>query len=162
MVCSFRLWLVVTSIVASVAIVKRASRGLEPRRLPVWLLVLSVDCDPFRTGQVTPEQRAVLVPKREVGEPVIGGVHLDHPQPCRARQGRVDIVPCAPRVAGAHPAPVLELVGPGVRHVSQTPSSLMRSSMMSAISWSPSAVMRSATSPKSQYISTSLSSASMS
>src|SRR5699024_10704563 len=78
---SFRLWLVVTSIVASVAIVKRASRGLEPRRLPVWLLELSVDCDPFRTGQVTPEQRAVLVPKREVGEPVIGGVNLDHLQP---------------------------------------------------------------------------------
>src|SRR5699024_7740582 len=37
MVCSFRLWLVVTSIVASVAIVKRASRGLEPQCLPVWL-----------------------------------------------------------------------------------------------------------------------------
>src|SRR5699024_5526252 len=50
-------------------------------------VVLSVDCDPFRTGQVTPEQRAVLVPKREVGEPVIGGVNLDHLQPCRARQG---------------------------------------------------------------------------
>src|SRR5699024_8324215 len=50
-------------------------------------VVLSVDCDPFRTGQVTPEQRVVLVPKREVGEPVIGGVNLDHLQPCRARQG---------------------------------------------------------------------------
>src|SRR5699024_12798554 len=101
MVCSFRLWLVVTSIVASVAIVKRASRGLEPRRLPVWLLVLSVDCDPFRTGQVTPEQRAVLVPKREVGEPVIGGVNPDQLQPCRAREGWARRGPCVTRVRSA-------------------------------------------------------------
>src|SRR5699024_3245683 len=36
-VLAFRLWLVVTSLADVVAIVKRASRGLEPRCLPAWL-----------------------------------------------------------------------------------------------------------------------------
>src|SRR5699024_8063803 len=37
MMCSFRLWLVVSMLHTVVSVVKRASRGLEPRRLPVWL-----------------------------------------------------------------------------------------------------------------------------
>src|SRR5699024_5894122 len=37
---SFRLWLVVSMLHTVVSVVKRASRGLEPRRLPVWLPVI--------------------------------------------------------------------------------------------------------------------------
>src|SRR5699024_7431448 len=39
--CSFlSLWLVVSMLHTVVSVVKRASRGLEPRRLPVWLPII--------------------------------------------------------------------------------------------------------------------------